>query len=184
MAGQSENSGRGVVQSAILSPMTDLTSPLPRLAGVRANGRLPTSRRAALLIAQADTGGYAGIDPNEAATVECDLLRSIDEAWSEASSGRFGFSAQANALAAARSRDLPRADTWRAFGRTVGWVNGREWIEEDGLSYDGQRPRGISPGSPAPAPSSTPVASTKDSLRSTLASPRAPTDRSLRVRPR
>ena len=56
------------------------------------------------------------------------------------SAGRFGFSAQAKALAAARSRGLPRADTWRAFGRSVGWVAGREWIEEDGLSYEASAP--------------------------------------------
>jgi hypothetical protein len=98
-----------------------------------------------LLIAQADTGGYAGIDPDEAAAVECDLLLAVDEAWSVASAGRFGFSAQANALAAARSRGLPRADTWRAFGRAVGWVDGREWIEEEGLSYGTGAPAGHLP---------------------------------------
>ena len=59
--------------------MTDSTSPLRALlgAGEWQAADLETRR---LLIAQADTGGYAGIDPDEAATVECALLCSIDEA--------------------------------------------------------------------------------------------------------
>jgi hypothetical protein len=124
--------------------MKDSTSPLRALLAANEwkAADLETRR---LLITQADTGGYAGIDPDEAATVECELLRAIDEAWSEASGGRFGFSAQAKALAAARSRSLPRADTWRAFGRTVGWVDGREWIEEDSLVYEASAPAGHLP---------------------------------------
>jgi hypothetical protein len=124
--------------------MKDPTSPLRALlaAGEWHAADLETRR---LLIAEADTGGFAGIDPSEAATVECDLLRSIDEAWSEASEGRFGFSAQARALAVARNRSLPRSDTWRAFGRAVGWVDGREWLEEDALSYEADAPAGHLP---------------------------------------
>lgn len=130
--------------------MTDSTSPLRALlgAGEWKAADLETRR---LLIARADTGGYAGIDPDEAASVDCSLLRAIDEAWSEASAGRFGFSAQAKALAAARSRSLPRADTWRAFGRTVGWVDGREWIEEDALTFDATAPAGHLPWVPGTA---------------------------------
>jgi hypothetical protein len=130
--------------------MTDSTSPLRALlgAGEWKAADLETRR---LLIARADTGGYAGIDPDEAASVECSLLRAIDEAWSEASAGRFGFSAQAKALAAARSRSLPRADTWRAFGRTVGWVEGREWIEEGALTYEATAPAGHLPWVPGTA---------------------------------
>jgi len=87
-------------------------------------------------LADADVGGYIGLDPDEAATVDCDLLRSIDAAWREVSDDRFGFTPQAEALRVARDRGLPRADTWRAFGRTVGWVDGREWLEEDGVRYE------------------------------------------------
>lgn len=128
----------------ILCGMSDLTSPLRALlaAGEWKAADLETRR---LLIAEADTGGYTGLDANEAARVECELLRSIDAAWGDASDGRFGFSAQALALADARSATLPLADTWRAFGRTVGWVDGREWAEEDDLQYDIDAPPGHLP---------------------------------------
>jgi len=124
--------------------MTDPISPLRALlgAGEWEAADLETRR---LLIAHADTGGYAGIDADEAAAVECDLLRSIDEAWSSASAGRFGFAAQAHALTKARTRQLPRADTWRAFGQSVGWVDGREWLEEDALRYAADAPMGHLP---------------------------------------
>jgi hypothetical protein len=124
--------------------MTDSISPLRALlaAGEWKAADLETRR---LLIAGADTGGYVGLDADEAAHVECDLLRSIDAAWGDASGGRFGFASQAHALADARSAGLPPTDTWRAFGRAVGWVDGREWIEEDGLHYDIDAPSGHLP---------------------------------------
>lgn len=133
-----------VGRSPILSGMSDPISPLRALlaAGEWKAADLETRR---LLIAGADTGGYVGLDADEAARVECDLLRSIDAAWADASGGRFGFAAQAHALSDARSAELPPADTWRAFGRSVGWVDGREWIEEDGLVYDIAAPPGHLP---------------------------------------
>ncbi len=93
----------------------------------------------------ADVGGYVGLDPDEAASVDCDLIRAIDVAWREASNERFGFTAQEDALRTARDRGLPRADTWRAFGRSVGWVDGREWLEEDGVRYEADAPVGHLP---------------------------------------
>jgi len=124
--------------------MTDPTSPLRALLAAgewqAADGE---TRR--LLIADADIGGYVGLDPDEAAEISCSLLSAIDRVWSEASDGRFGFAAQARILADVRSRDLPRSDTWRSFGREVGWVDGREWVEEDGLSYEAEAPVGHLP---------------------------------------
>jgi len=124
--------------------MMDPTSPLRALlaASEWKAADLETRR---LLLSEADIGGYTGLDPDEAAEVGCDLLRLIDEAWREASNGRFGFSAQTEALAEARSLDLPRTDTWRAFGSAVGWVEGREWLEESGILYDLAAPSGHLP---------------------------------------
>ena len=124
--------------------MTDPTSPLRALlgAGEWQAADLETRR---LLIAHADTGGYAGIDPDEAAAVECDLLRSIDEAWSDASAGRFGFSAQA-ARPGRGPKPPPSASRHLAgVRRTVGWVDGREWLEEDGSRTRPARPPGHLP---------------------------------------
>jgi len=124
--------------------MTDFTSPLRALlaAGEWKAADLETRR---LLIDEADIGGYAGLDADEAGAVGCDLLRSIDAAWLEASDGRFGFTAQAAVLAEARSLDLPRTDTWRSFGAALGWVEGREWLEENGILYDLAAPPGHLP---------------------------------------
>ena len=70
--------------------MIDSTSPLRALlaAGEWEAADRETRR---LLIADADVGGYVGLDPDEAATVDCELLRSIDVAWRGASDERFGF---------------------------------------------------------------------------------------------
>ncbi len=95
----------------ILPLMTDVTSPLRALLAA-GEWRAADHETLRLLIADADVGGYIGLDPDEAATVDCDLLRSIDAAWREASDDRFGFTPQAEALRVARDRGLPRADTW------------------------------------------------------------------------
>lgn len=130
--------------------MTEPTSPLRALlaASEWKAADLETRR---LLLSEADIGGYAGLDPDEAAQVGCALLRAIDKAWREASDGRFGFTAQASALANARSQDLPRTDTWRAFGSAVGWVEGREWLEENSILYDLAAPPGHLPWLPGSA---------------------------------
>jgi hypothetical protein len=124
--------------------MIDSTSPLRALlaAGEWEAADHETRR---LLIADADVGGYVGLDPDEAATVDCELLRSIDVAWRGASDERFGFTPQTIALQLARDRGLPRADTWRAFGRSVGWVDGREWLGEGDIQYEADAPPGHLP---------------------------------------
>ncbi len=124
--------------------MTDSISPLRALLAA-AEWKAADLETRRLLVAGADTGGYAGLDADEAARVECDLLRAIDAEWVDATGGRFGFTPQAQALAAARDAALPRADTWRAFGRAVGWVDGRVWVEESGLQYTIDAPPGHLP---------------------------------------
>jgi hypothetical protein len=124
--------------------MTDRTSPLRALLAAD-EWQAADAETRRLLIADADVGGYVGLDPDEAAEVDCDLLLSIDAAWAEASDGRFGLTAQSDVLAEIRSRNLPRSDTWRSFGRAVGWVDGREWVEEDGLRYVADAPIGHLP---------------------------------------
>lgn len=98
-----------------------------------------------LLVADADVGGYTGVDADEAAEIDCDLLRSVDAAWSEASGGRFGFSAQRAVLGTVMAEQLPLNETWRVFGREVGWVEGREWIEPDEVRYADDAPDGHLP---------------------------------------
>jgi len=124
--------------------MTDVTSPLVALLKA-GEWRAADAETRRLLLSDADVGGYVGLDPDEASQVTCELLLAVDHAWMAASGGRFGFTPQTKTLADVRSRDLPRADTWRAFGRTVGWVDGREWLEEDALVYAADAPVGHLP---------------------------------------
>lgn len=98
-----------------------------------------------LLVAAGDVGGYAGVDADEAGELDCDLLQSIDAAWTEASDGRFGFSAQRRTLADVMAEELPMNETWREFGREVGWVQGREWIDPEQVSYRSDAPQGHLP---------------------------------------
>ena len=102
-----------------------------------------------LLVDDVDMGGYVGVDPDEAAKLDCDLLVEIDSAWLQASEGRFGFSTQVRILGDVMAMDLPTNDTWRTFGREVGWVHGREWIEADQVQYSDDAPAGHLPYVPA-----------------------------------
>ena len=90
---------------------------------------------ARLLIADADVGGYVGVDADEATQIDCDLLKAIDEAWSGASDGRYGFATLRRILDEVIAAGHSSNETWREFGRMVGWVHAREWIEADDVAY-------------------------------------------------
>ena len=124
--------------------MSEPTSPL-RVLLVAGEWRAADAETRRLVIANADVGGYVGLDPYEASTLDCDLLQSIDEAWGSASDGRFGFTPQSRVLSEVRRLELPRLDTWRAFGEAVGWVDGRTWIEEADVDYEADAPVGHLP---------------------------------------
>jgi len=104
-----------------------------------------------LLVANVDVGGYVGVDADEASELDCALLVAVDAAWASASDGRFGFSAQRRQLAAVMDEGFTGNDTWRQFGRAVGWVTGREWIDEDAVTYDASAPEGHLPYVPGSA---------------------------------
>lgn len=98
-----------------------------------------------LLVENVDVGGYVGVDADEAGEVDCTLLAAIDEAWAAASDGHFGFSAQEAQLSSVMDEGFTGNDTWRQFGRAVGWVQGREWIDDDDVTYDASAPKGHLP---------------------------------------
>lgn len=108
------------------------------------------SRR--LLLANGDVGGFSGLDPDEVLDIDCGLLRTIDDAWSAVSSGRFGLTSQAEVLAAVRTEGLSRKVTWRRFGTEVGWVRNGVWVDEDSLDYDANAPAGHLPWVPGTLP--------------------------------
>lgn len=107
------------------------------------------SRR--LLLADADHGGFIGLDPAEVPTLDCELVLAIDDAWRLASDGRYGFSAQSAILATARARGFGPRKTWRRFGSQVGWRSGA-WLDADGLSYVSDAPEGHFPWVPGMLP--------------------------------
>ena len=98
-----------------------------------------------LIVNDADLGGFVGVDAGEASLLHCDLLVAIDGAWTNASDGHFGLSAQQRILAAELKDDFATNESWRSFGREVGWVRGREWIEADDVTYSLDAPKGHLP---------------------------------------
>lgn len=105
-----------------------------------------------LLVQDVDIGGYVGVDADEATRIDCELLASIDGLWTDASDGRFGLSVQEGILAVAIAEDLPPNDTWRLFGRRVGWVDGRRWIGDSEVAYADDAAEGHLPYIPGIAP--------------------------------
>ena len=124
--------------------MDERLTALNALLGVR-DWRAADAETRRLLVDDIDEGGYLGIDPDEASHLDCDLIVDIDKAWLHASTGRFAFSTQLRILGDVMAMDLPANDTWRSFGRQVGWVDGREWIEERGVRYTEDAPPGHLP---------------------------------------
>jgi hypothetical protein len=136
-------------------------SPLIALLGA-AEWRAADEETRRLLLADADGGGFSGLDPKEAADLDCDLVLAIDTAWLEASGGRFGFTPQAKIIASVRADGYLRNAAWRVFGDRVGWVQG-EWVGPDQLSYTINAPTGHLPWVPGAEPTVS-TGSTFDSL--------------------
>ena len=104
-----------------------------------------------LLLADADEGGFVGLDPVEVPTLDCDLLLAIDHAWREASHGRYGFTAQGDILTAVRAEGYGPKKTWRVFGTRIGWRQ-RRWLDAGDLSYVADAPEGHLPWVPGTLP--------------------------------
>lgn len=98
-----------------------------------------------LLVSDVDVGGYRGVDADEASRIECDLLLAVDDAWTAASRGRFGFGAQNRILAETIDAGYATNEMWRVFGRTVGWVDADGWIEAGKVDYADDAPEGHLP---------------------------------------
>lgn len=124
--------------------MDERTDALRTLLGAR-NWKAADLETQRLLVADADVGGYQGVDADEAATIACELLLEVDAAWSEASDGRFGLRTQNRLLAETMSEGYPGNEVWRQFGRAVGWVEGREWIVAEDVDYSDEAPDGHLP---------------------------------------
>ena len=128
--------------------MDERLNALDALLGARA-WRAADAETRRLVVDDVDVGGYHGVDPDEASQIDCALLVEIDAAWLQASGGRFAFSTQLRILGDVMAMDLPTNETWRTFGREVGWVHGREWIEADQVQYTDDAPTGHLPYVPA-----------------------------------
>jgi GUN4-like len=124
--------------------MDDRTAPLAALLDAT-QWRAADLETRRLLIEDADVGGYVGVDADEAGELSCELLAAIDTLWATASDGRFGFAAQERILARVMDEGFGGNDTWREFGRAVGWVAGREWIEDTDVVHDITAPEGHLP---------------------------------------
>ena len=105
-----------------------------------------------LLLADADEGGFVGLESAEVLALDCGLLCAIDAAWRTATNEDMGFHAQAEVLAAVRGEGLGPKQTWREFGSRVGWVRQGEWVEEEGLIAQDDAPKGHHPWVPGVLP--------------------------------
>ena len=124
--------------------MDDRTTALEALLRTR-DWKAADEETRRLLIADVDIGGYVGVDADEASRIDCNLLAAIDSLWTESTDGQFGLAAQEAILADVIAQGLPPNDAWRLFGRKVGWVTGREWIERDDVRYSLDAPEGHLP---------------------------------------
>ncbi len=104
-----------------------------------------------LLLADADQGGFIGLDPGEVPSLDCALLLGIDKAWCAASGGRYGFTAQSEILAAVRAQGFRQKKVWRVFGNRTGWRQ-RSWLDISDLSYRADAPEGHLPWVPGTFP--------------------------------
>ena len=104
-----------------------------------------------LLLEHGDEGGFVGLDPHEVWSLDCDLLRSIDGAWSAATEGRYGFTAQTEVLASVRHDGLSHTAAWRAFGARIGWI-ADGWVDRNSLRFVPDGPKGHLPWFPATFP--------------------------------
>jgi hypothetical protein len=98
-----------------------------------------------LLLADADDGGFTGLDPSEVPRLDCALLLAIDDAWAMASNGRYGLTTQSETLAAVRAEDHSRRETWRMFGARVGWFHEDGWCEASDVGYSADASAGHLP---------------------------------------
>ncbi len=126
------------------------TSPLDALLGA-GEWRAADEETRRLLLADADQGGFIGLDPTEVPNLDCALLLAIDRAWRDASKRRYGFTAQSEILATVRAQGFRRKKVWRVFGTRTGWRQ-RTWLDAQGLSYRADAPAGHLPWIPGTFP--------------------------------
>ena len=66
----------------------------------------------------------------------CEDLRTIDRLWVRYSDGRFGFSVQARIYGELGGTREYNRKIWEAFGDSVGWRRGGEWLAYKSLTFD------------------------------------------------
>lgn len=99
-----------------------------------------------LLLAAAglDTSGY--LTPESVRNLACEDLEIVNRLWSEASLGRYGFSAQKPIYQAA----IAQTETWdyltyREYARQLGWIDGAHWLFYEELRFERLGRRGQFP---------------------------------------
>lgn len=65
----------------------------------------------------------------------CKDLHTIDQLWIKYSKGRFGFSVQQDIWQSLRGDKVPDNETWRNFGRSVGWYRDSNWVSYKDLTF-------------------------------------------------
>ncbi|WP_275330702.1 GUN4 domain-containing protein [Nodosilinea sp. PGN35] len=91
------------------------------------------------------------LDTSSLENFDCDALARIDQLWTSASNGKFGFSVQKDIYindCGGTADGRLNENTWNCFGIKVGWLMPGEtnWIDYSNLLFVSSAPRGHLPG--------------------------------------
>lgn len=101
-----------------------------------------------IMLQIADRKSEAWLNAVSISTFPCSDLRKIDQLWVENSNRNFGFSIQKPIYL--KTGNQPRKfqeETYKLFGKTVGWYQNERWLEYDELTFNfpGNSPKGHLP---------------------------------------
>jgi len=101
-----------------------------------------------MLQAVSRCGPGEGVSKEELRQFPCTVLQTIDQLWTTASKGKFGFSLQKNIYlesGGVLNGQIPSVDVWEEFNRRVGWYGEGRGICYDDLTFSLDAPIGHLP---------------------------------------
>jgi len=94
-------------------------------------------------ILRRSSGNQIDIKPEKISTLPCNLLKEIDNLWTENSDQKFGFSIQKQIwFNSSKKLDFT---SWIDFSDQVGWRINRQWVEYEDISFSINDPKGNLP---------------------------------------
>ncbi|MBE9065867.1 GUN4 domain-containing protein [Leptolyngbya cf. ectocarpi LEGE 11479] len=110
------------------------------------NWRAADAETLRLLLSISDRTAHGWLSPSDIATLDCNLLVKIDQAWTTHSQGRFGFNQQRliwQSVGGTVGQYTP--EIAEKFGDRVGWRRQGQWKKYGTLNFSSQAPNGHLP---------------------------------------